>query len=275
MTSSIFDLHLPHAEPSTMVAFAENSLDRRSEYRADDCVERAFAAEGVHAFAFAGGKLVVKHSGRGAVVLVHGYANDFDTAIDSCAIGAYKTRYEQLDRLPILFSWPARGNSITYERDTTFAQNSQRLFLDALHVILQANKKANKDVDLMAHSHGNELIVSALSDRKSKVQETPLRHLLLVEGAHTRRQTDARPEGSAIETPRMTHPTIRRRFQENSHVQEYSAVVVCCHVCVLGDGHKGAGLGRRSPWLHLPHARRRLLPLRHDGCLRALWRTRG
>ncbi len=61
MTSSIFDLHLPHAEPSTMVAFAENSLDRRSEYRADDCVERAFAAEGVHAFAFAGGKLVVKH----------------------------------------------------------------------------------------------------------------------------------------------------------------------------------------------------------------------
>lgn len=127
------------------------------------------------------GKLVVKHSGRGAVVLVHGYANDFDTAIDSCAIGAYKTRYEQLDRLPILFSWPARGNSITYERDTTFAQNSQRLFLDALHVILQANKKANKDVDLMAHSHGNELIVSALSDRKSKVQETPLRHLLLVE----------------------------------------------------------------------------------------------
>ena len=127
------------------------------------------------------GDLVVKHSGRGAVVLVHGYANDFDTAIDSCAIGAYKTRYEQLDRLPVLFSWPARGNPITYERDGTFAQNSQRLFLDALHVILRANKKANKDVDLMAHSHGNELIVAALSDRKSEVPETPLRHLLLVE----------------------------------------------------------------------------------------------
>ncbi len=61
MKSSIFDLHLPHAEPSTMVAFAENSLDRRSEYRADDCVARAFDTEGVHAFALAGGKLVVKH----------------------------------------------------------------------------------------------------------------------------------------------------------------------------------------------------------------------
>ncbi|QRM53835.1 NAD(+) diphosphatase [Sinorhizobium sp. BG8] len=61
MTSSLFDFHLPHAEPSTLVAFAENSLDRRSEYRAADCVEAAFAAANVHAFAFAGGKLVVKH----------------------------------------------------------------------------------------------------------------------------------------------------------------------------------------------------------------------
>ncbi|MCF3639013.1 NAD(+) diphosphatase [Rhizobium sp. TRM95111] len=61
MTSSIFDLQLPHAEPSTMVAFAENPLDRRSEERGEDCVEQAFRTAGVHAFAFAGGKLVVKH----------------------------------------------------------------------------------------------------------------------------------------------------------------------------------------------------------------------
>ncbi len=44
-----------------MVAFAENSLDRQSEHRAADCLERAFEAENVHAFALAGGKLVVKH----------------------------------------------------------------------------------------------------------------------------------------------------------------------------------------------------------------------
>ena len=61
MTPSLFDLRLPHAEPSTMVAFAENSLDRQSEHRAEGCVEMAFETEGVHAFAFAGGKLVVKH----------------------------------------------------------------------------------------------------------------------------------------------------------------------------------------------------------------------
>ncbi|WP_411033886.1 NAD(+) diphosphatase [Shinella sp. BYT-45] len=61
MKPSLFDLYRPHPEPSTMVAFAENSLDRQSEHRAPDCLEKAFRAETVHAFAIAGGKLVVKH----------------------------------------------------------------------------------------------------------------------------------------------------------------------------------------------------------------------
>jgi NAD+ diphosphatase len=61
MTKSIFDLHSPHPEPSTLVAFAENHLDRRSEHRAEDCVEKAFKAEGAHVFAFSGNRLVVKH----------------------------------------------------------------------------------------------------------------------------------------------------------------------------------------------------------------------
>ncbi|MEK1924051.1 MAG: NUDIX-like domain-containing protein, partial [Rhizobium giardinii] len=61
MTKSIFELHSPHPEPSTLVAFAENHLDRQSEHRPDDCVEAAFRREGAHAFAFSGGKLVVKH----------------------------------------------------------------------------------------------------------------------------------------------------------------------------------------------------------------------
>ena len=57
MTKSIFDLHSPHPEPSTLVAFAENHLDRQSEHRADDCLETAFRKEGAHAFVFSAGKL--------------------------------------------------------------------------------------------------------------------------------------------------------------------------------------------------------------------------
>ncbi|MBD8555376.1 NAD(+) diphosphatase [Rhizobium sp. CFBP 8762] len=61
MTSSIFDHTGPHPEPSTLVAFAENHLDRQSEHRADDCLEVAFKTEGVHAYAFSSGGIIVKH----------------------------------------------------------------------------------------------------------------------------------------------------------------------------------------------------------------------
>ncbi|NHT74616.1 NAD(+) diphosphatase [Rhizobiaceae bacterium CRRU44] len=61
MTHAIFDLKGPHPEPSSLVAFAENHLVRDSEHRSDDCLEEALKTEGAHLFAFAEGKLVVKH----------------------------------------------------------------------------------------------------------------------------------------------------------------------------------------------------------------------
>lgn len=61
MTTSIFDPRNPHPEPSTLVAFAENHLDRQSENRPDDCVEKAIVQEGAHFFAFSGNRLIVKH----------------------------------------------------------------------------------------------------------------------------------------------------------------------------------------------------------------------
>lgn len=61
MTKSIFDLRSPHPEPSTLVAFSENHLDRQSEHRSDDCVELALKHPGAHFLAFSGPKLIVKH----------------------------------------------------------------------------------------------------------------------------------------------------------------------------------------------------------------------
>lgn len=61
MTHSIFSLRSPHPEPSTLVAFAENPLNSLSEHRSEDCVAEALKKDGAHAFAFSGGKLVVKH----------------------------------------------------------------------------------------------------------------------------------------------------------------------------------------------------------------------
>ena len=61
MTRSIFDIGGWHTEPSSLTAFAQNTLRRDVESRADDCLERAFEAEGVQAFAIAGDKLILKH----------------------------------------------------------------------------------------------------------------------------------------------------------------------------------------------------------------------
>ncbi len=61
MKSPIFDLATPHAEPSSLTAFAENALIRDTENRDDDCLERAFATEGVHCYAIADGRMILKH----------------------------------------------------------------------------------------------------------------------------------------------------------------------------------------------------------------------
>jgi NAD+ diphosphatase len=59
--TSMFDVLQPHPEPSSMVGFAGNRLDRQSEHRADDCVEVALKHPSVHVLAFAKGRLALKH----------------------------------------------------------------------------------------------------------------------------------------------------------------------------------------------------------------------
>ena len=59
--TTMFDVLSPHPEPSSLVAFAGNRIDRRSENRPDDCVEQALKSDNVHVFAFARGRLVLKH----------------------------------------------------------------------------------------------------------------------------------------------------------------------------------------------------------------------
>lgn len=61
MTSSLFDQTGPHNEPSQLVAYSQNKLDRQSEHRPDDCLEVALKTDGAHAFAISGGRLVMKH----------------------------------------------------------------------------------------------------------------------------------------------------------------------------------------------------------------------
>jgi NAD+ diphosphatase len=86
MTFSIFDHNGPHEEPSSLVAFSGNRLDRRSEHRPDDCVARALEAEGVHAYAIGRGRMILKHDRQTLDALYAPYElrellPDFDNAV--------------------------------------------------------------------------------------------------------------------------------------------------------------------------------------------------
>jgi NAD+ diphosphatase len=82
----MFEVLGPHPEASSLVAFAGNRLDRQSEHRPDDCIETALKHEGVHLYAFAGTKLVLKHEEPVFDPLFAPYelkdmAPDFDNAV--------------------------------------------------------------------------------------------------------------------------------------------------------------------------------------------------
>ncbi|MEZ2130132.1 MULTISPECIES: NAD(+) diphosphatase [unclassified Sinorhizobium] len=64
MIPSIFASDAPHPEPSSLTAFAANDLNRDSEHRDEQSVEKALAKEGTHIFAFARDRLVLKHDGQ-------------------------------------------------------------------------------------------------------------------------------------------------------------------------------------------------------------------
>jgi NAD+ diphosphatase len=86
MTKDIFESDAPHPDPSSLTAFSGNMLDRRAEYRADDCVEKALAVEGTHLLAFAGARLILKHDGQILDPLFSAYElaelqPDFDNAV--------------------------------------------------------------------------------------------------------------------------------------------------------------------------------------------------
>lgn len=86
MTKDLFESNAPHPEPSSLTAFAGNRLDRRAEYRADDCVEQALAIEGMHILAFSAGKLILKHDGQildplFSVYELAEFKPDFDNAV--------------------------------------------------------------------------------------------------------------------------------------------------------------------------------------------------
>ena len=95
--------------------------------------------------------------GRKVLVFVHGYNTRFEEAVFRFAQIAHDSR---ADVTPVLFTWPSRGQALSYLYDRESASFSR----DALESVLQAivDDKHVGSVSVLAHSLGNWVAVEAL-----------------------------------------------------------------------------------------------------------------
>jgi esterase/lipase superfamily enzyme len=103
-----------------------------------------------------------------ALIFIHGFNNDFDSALVRAAQLAYDL---QFDGPVFLYSWPAQGgptvwdhirNLFSYTRDRTSAANARGPFANFLRQVLVTARPAKTLV--IAHSMGNRLLLETLRD---------------------------------------------------------------------------------------------------------------
>jgi len=94
-----------------------------------------------------------------AVIFIHGYNNDFDTALYRSAQMVYDMGF---DGAPFLYSWPSAAGYATYEYDQQSARQSVvhlRRFIQ-----LVTEKTDAEKIHLVAHSMGNDVLLEALRE---------------------------------------------------------------------------------------------------------------
>ncbi len=92
-----------------------------------------------------------------AFVFVHGFNVRFDAATKRAAQIAYDMEY---DGVPIVYSWPSRGSTISYIADTAVVQLSARRLTRFLNDLVE--RSGAQTIHLVAHSMGNRALTEAL-----------------------------------------------------------------------------------------------------------------
>jgi esterase/lipase superfamily enzyme len=95
--------------------------------------------------------------GRQVLVFVHGFNTRFGEAVFRMAQIVHDSR---ITAAPILFTWPSRGELLSYAYDRDSANYSR----DALELLLQGLQKdpAVGEINVLAHSMGNWVTLEAL-----------------------------------------------------------------------------------------------------------------
>lgn len=98
-----------------------------------------------------------------AAVFVHGYNNDFDTALYRTAQMVYDMGF---DGAPYLYSWPSAAGYSTYEYDQQSARQSIEHLAKFIEIVTQ--KTNAEKIHLIAHSMGNDVLLEAMRELRFK-----------------------------------------------------------------------------------------------------------
>ena len=107
-----------------------------------------------------------KLADRDVLVFIHGYNTRFDEAVFRFAQIVNDSNYKGV---PVLFTWPSRGELLAYPYDRESTAYS-RDDLEATLLDL-ARETGARQIDLMAHSMGNMLTMEVL--RQAKIRGNP------------------------------------------------------------------------------------------------------
>ena len=101
-----------------------------------------------------------------AFVFVHGFNTSFDAAIYRTAHIAYDLKF---DGAPFVYSWPSGGKVASYTYDRGSAEQAEPYLAEFLAMVVK--ESGAKNISLIAHSMGNEVLLRVLERMRPVVPE--------------------------------------------------------------------------------------------------------
>lgn len=113
-----------------------------------------------------------KKAPKGALLFVHGYNTDFDGGLYRTAQLAHDLNFKGY---AFHYSWPSRGSTVAYDYDFDSERQAEPYFLEFLKILLREAQV--REVTIIVHSKGSDMVLSALSTIQSSAQPLNRRSL--------------------------------------------------------------------------------------------------
>lgn len=155
---------------------------RRINLQLGDIRERRFQSEVARLDFVAGDAfttLLETVPSKGILLSIHGYANGFESSMASFSKFLYRTGLDRLDHFPILFGWPSEQNPLGYLPQSRVALNCRSALADTIEMLGATAR--GRQVSVIAHSHGNDMLVAVARDRANANKTPRLDHCVFVE----------------------------------------------------------------------------------------------